>query len=135
MTRLKGFRDALTAQGDFDKVLTFVGSEFGRTFTPNGDSAESGTDHAWGGHGLIMGDMVNGGQFFGTHPDLKLEEGLDASNGRGRWVPTTATTQCAAVIAKWLGVPENDLSQLFPSLNNFPCPFEASQNLAFIKGA
>ncbi len=131
---LKGFRDALTAQGDFDKVLTFVGSEFGRTFTPNGDSADSGTDHAWGGHGLVMGGMINGGEFFGTHPDLKLEQGLDASTGRGRWVPTTATTQCAAVMANWFGISENDLSKLFPSYENFPSPFEASENLAFIKG-
>ncbi|WP_440877434.1 DUF1501 domain-containing protein [Thalassotalea sp. PLHSN55] len=132
---LKGFRDALVAQGDFDKVLTFVGSEFGRTFTPNGDSAESGTDHAWGGHALVMGNMVNGGQFFGTHPDLKLAQGLDASTGRGRWVPTTATSQCGAVIAKWLGVQDSDLNQLFPSLDNFPSPFDASENLTFIKGA
>ena len=132
---LKGFRDALSAQGDFDKVLTFVGSEFGRTFTPNGDNADSGTDHAWGGHGLVMGGMINGGEFFGSHPDLQLEQGLDASTGRGRWVPTTATTQCAAVMANWFGINQNDLAQLFPSYANFPSPFEASENLAFIKGA
>lgn len=130
---LKGFRDVLQAQGDYDNVLSFVGSEFGRTLTPNGNDAEAGTDHAWGGHALVMGGMINGGQFFGTHPDLKVNQGLDASDGRGRWIPTTATTQASAVIAHWFGVPQNELPQLFPSLNNFASPFELAANLNFIK--
>lgn len=129
---LKAFRDVLSAQGDFDNVLSFVGSEFARTITPNGNNAEAGTDHAWGGHALVMGGMINGGNFFGTHPDLKVNQGLDASNGRGRWIPTTATTQASAVIAHWLGVPQVDLPQLFPSLNNFASPFASEANLHFI---
>jgi uncharacterized protein (DUF1501 family) len=129
---LKGFRDALTQQSDFDKVLSFVGSEFGRTLTPNGDDATTGTDHAWGGHALVMGGMINGGQLFGEHPDLKLNEGLDASGGRGRWVPTTSTTQCASVIAHWFGVSKPDLPQLFPTVAIFPDPFHIDANLGFI---
>ena len=129
---LKGFRDALTQQNDFDKVLSFVGSEFGRTLTPNGNDASTGTDHAWGGHALVMGGMINGGQLFGEHPDLKLNQGLDASNGRGRWVPTTATTQCASVIAHWFGVSKPDLPQLFPTVANFPDPFHSDAKLGFI---
>ena len=132
-TALKAFSDVLKAQGDFEDVLSFVGSEFGRTLTPNGNDSEAGTDHAWGGHALVMGGMINGGQFFGTHPDLKLQQGLDASEGRGRWIPTTATTQASAIIANWFGVPQNDLPQLFPSLNNFASPFEPEANLNFIK--
>jgi len=130
---LKGFRDVLKAQGDFDNVLSFAGSEFARTLTPNGNDDEAGTDHAWGGHALVMGGMINGGNFFGTHPDLKVNQGLDASNGRGRWIPTTATTQASAVIAHWFGVPQDDLPQLFPSLNNFASAFESEANLNFIK--
>ena len=128
---VKGFRDVLSAQGDFDKVLSFVGSEFGRTLTPNGNDATTGTDHAWGGHALLMGGMVNGGQLFGEHPDLQLDTGLDASEGRGRWVPTTATSQCVSVIANWFGVNQSDLPQLFPSLINFSDPFHADANLDF----
>ena len=52
---LKAFRDALIEQGDFDKTLTHIGSEFGRTFTPN----SSGTDHGWGGNMMVMGGAVN----------------------------------------------------------------------------
>ncbi|MGJ8694297.1 MAG: DUF1501 domain-containing protein [Thalassotalea sp.] len=130
---LKGFRDSLIAQGDFNNTLTFVGSEFARTLTPNSDKADAGTDHAWGGHAIIMGGMVNGGHLFGTHPDLKLNQGLDASNGRGRWIPTTATTQCNSVIAHWFGVEKEDLTLLFPSVDNFPSPFEPEANLDLIK--
>ena len=128
---LKGFRDALVAQEDFDKVLGFVGSEFGRTLTPNGDDLTTGTDHAWGGHALLLGGMINGGQFFGEHPDLKLNQGLDASNGRGRWVPTTSTSQCVSVIANWFGVSQNDLPLLYPTITNFSDPFSADANLDF----
>lgn len=131
---LKAFRDALVAQGDFDKVVSLVGSEFARTFTPNGNDETAGTDHAWGGHALLMGGMINGGQFFGTHPDLKLEQGLDASSGRGRWIPTSSTTQCVSVIADWFGIARADINQLFPSIDNFPSPFEPAANLQFFKG-
>lgn len=130
---LKGFKDVLVAQGDFDKTLSFVGSEFGRTLTPNGNDAEFGTDHAWGGHALLMGGMVNGGQMFGTHPDLKLKQGLDASSGRGRWIPTTSTSQCVAKIANWFGVSEAELPLLIPSISNFPDTFTADSNLDFFK--
>ena len=75
--------------------------------------------------------MLNGGQLFGEHPDLKLNTGLDASEGRGRWVPTTATSQCVSVIANWFGVNQSELPQLFPSLVNFSDPFNADANLDF----
>ena len=129
---LKGFRDVLSAQGDFGNVLSFVGSEFARTLTPNGDDATTGTDHAWGGHAILMGGMIEGGRLFGEHPDLKLNQGLDASTGRGRWVPTTATTQCVSVIAHWFGLSKSEIPQLFPTVANFPDPFHSDANLGFI---
>lgn len=130
---LKAFKDCLKAQGDFDKTLTFVASEFSRTFTPNSNDENAGTDHAWGGHALVMGGMVNGGNFFGSHPDLIVGGGIDTSSDRGRWVPSTSVTQCAAVIVNWLGVNQNDVSTLFPTLNNFASPFDSAANLKFIK--
>jgi uncharacterized protein (DUF1501 family) len=129
---LKGFRDVLVAQGDFDKTLSYVTSEFARTFTANGEDNDAGTDHGWGGHALVMGGMVNGGNFFGQHPDLRLDEGLDT--GRGSWIPTTSNTQIAAVIANWMGVNQANLGGLFPTLSNFPSPFEEATNLSFISG-
>ena len=114
---LKGFRDALVAQGDFDSVVTMVGSEFGRTFTPNGNNAAAGSDHGWGGHIMFMGGPVNGGHLLGIHPDFRLNEGLDT--GRGRWIPTTSSSQCTAEMARWMDVPEAEILPMFPSLVNF----------------
>lgn len=132
-TALKAFRDALVAQGDFDKTLSYITSEFARTFTANGDDSEAGTDHGWGGHALVMGNMVDGGKFFGQYPDLLLSGDLDA--GRGRWIPTTANTQIAAVIANWMGVGQGDLDTLFPTLSNFSDPLDEVNNLKFISGS
>lgn len=114
---LKGFRDALVAQGDFDSVVTMVGSEFGRTFTPNGNNAAAGSDHGWGGHLMFLGGPVSGSRLLGEHPDFRLNQGLDT--GRGRWIPTTSSSQCAAELARWMDVPEADILSIFPSLANF----------------
>jgi len=127
---LQGFRDVLVAQGDFDKTLSYVTSEFARTFTANGEDSEAGTDHGWGGHAIVMGDMINGGRLFGEHPDLQLDGDLDTF--RGCWIPTTANTQVSGVIANWMGVADNQLTELFPSLDNFPSPFDPASNLDFI---
>ncbi len=131
---LKAFRDTLVALEDFDKTLTFVGSEFGRTFTPNGnDPVTTGTDHAWGGHAIAMGGMIQGGHLFGSHPDLKLDDGIDASNGRGRWIPSSSVSQCSGVIANWMGVEPSKIPELFPTMANFPSPYSVDANLSFIK--
>jgi uncharacterized protein (DUF1501 family) len=131
---LKAFRDCLHAQSDFDKVLTYVGSEFGRTLTPNGnDPATAGTDHAWGGNVLTFGGMVEGGRFYGTFPDLRLNQGLDV--GRGRFIPTHSSSQCSAIIASWMGIPNDDINQIFPTLSNFPDPFDVNTNINFISQA
>ena len=129
---LKGFRDCLMEQNDYDKVLTYVGSEFARTLTPNGnDPSTSGSDHAWSGHAFAFGDMIDGGKFFGTHPDLALGSGLDV--GRGRFIPTNSSSQCSAIVANWMGVAQSDLNIIFPSLQNFDSPFDEQTNLNFIK--
>ena len=130
---LLALNKALKAQGDFDNVLTFCGSEFGRTLTPNGNDETAGTDHAWGGHALLMGGMVNGGHLFGTHPDLQVGQGLDSDNQRGRWIPTTPTCHVSALIAHWFGVEKNQLAEIFPSYNNFDDPFASAANLQLFK--
>ncbi|BAO45299.1 conserved hypothetical protein [Thiolapillus brandeum] len=110
---LRAFRDALAEAGELDNVTTFTASEFGRTLTNNGD----GTDHGWGGHQLIMGGSVLGGDIYGVMPDLTLEGPDDA--GDGRLIPTLATDQYDATLARWFGVGDADLHGLFPHLNRF----------------
>jgi uncharacterized protein (DUF1501 family) len=88
-------------------------SEFGRTLTSNGD----GTDHGWGGVQMVMGGAVNGGQFFGEIPDLALDSDDDFADGR--MIPTTSMDQYVATIAKWFGLSDLELLEIFPNLINF----------------
>ncbi len=140
-TGLKAFHDALQAMGAWNDVLTCTASDFNRTLTPNGtDLATAGCDHAWGGHALMMGGAVNGGDVYGHFPLLKtgnVTGSLDAGSGtsnRGRWVPTTSVDQYCSVMAKWLGAQSNELETIFPNLPRFDDPIAVSSaNVNFIK--
>lgn len=109
------FQAALTELDIADKVVTFTGSDFGRTLTSNGN----GTDHGWGGNTLVMGEPVNGGQVFGDYPSLKLGETNPLDVGDGVLMPTTPTDLLFAELAQWFGVAQQDLTTLFPLLRNF----------------
>jgi len=111
---LLAFNNDLQARGLADSVTTFTMSEFGRTLTSNGD----GTDHGWGGHQIIMGGAVKGGDIYGKMPeDLSLDSVDDL--GDGRIVPTTSVDQYAATLAKWFGLTENEIIAIFPNLSRF----------------
>ena len=131
---LKAFSDTLKALGVNDNVVTITHSDFTRTLTPNGqDAATAGSDHGWGGHQIVLGGPVNGGQIYGAFPSLALGAGLDAgSSNRGRWIPTTSVDQYAAVSAKWLGVDPSYLADIFPNLSRFDSPFGGTANLGFL---
>ena len=88
---MSAFHDALQALGMWEQVVTFTASDFNRTFTPNStDPARAGSDHAWGGHTVVMGGPVNGGNFYGQFPSLKTGSAagsIDAGHqpiGKGR---------------------------------------------------
>ena len=131
---LQYFDDVLGALGLRNAVTTFTASDFGRTFTANGD----GTDHGWGAHHLVMGGAVRGGQVYGQVPVLAAknadDNGFDGSPdqlGNGVLLPTTAVDQYAATLARWFGASETELtgsaSSLFPRLAGF-----ASRDLGFM---
>lgn len=112
---LAAFQRALDEIGASDRVTTFTESEFARTFEPNG---RIGTDHAWGGHQLVMGQAVRGGRLYGRFPELILS-GPDDADQRGRWIPETALDQYAATLARWFGLDDAALDRAFPNLNAF----------------
>ena len=96
-----------------DAVTTFTASDFGRTLTPNA----TGTDHGWGNHHLVVGGAVRGGRIVGEVPETVLDHGQDL--GRGRLVPTLATSQYAASLGRWFGLSDGQLADALPGLGRF----------------
>ncbi|PPA73112.1 Tat pathway signal protein [Achromobacter spanius] len=107
------FQQALASMGVAESVTTFTASEFGRTLGSNGN----GSDHGWGAHHLVMGGAVNGGRFYGTHPEIALDGPGFVDNGR--LLPTLAVDQLGASLGAWFGAGRDDLGLVFPNLKNF----------------
>lgn len=107
------FDSAMQELGLQDRVTLFTCSDFGRTLTSNG----KGSDHGWGGHQLVLGGGVRGGEIFGQMPNLEIDGPEDA--GWGRTIPSASVDQFAATLARWFGLNETQLLEVFPNLSNF----------------
>lgn len=113
-TALAAFQREMEVMGVSKSVTTFTATEFGRTLTPN----SSGTDHGWGGHNLVMGGAVNGGDIYGKMP-VVASKSVDTIN-LGRFIPTTSVDQYSATLARWFGgLDETELKAVFPNLGAF----------------
>jgi uncharacterized protein (DUF1501 family) len=110
---LSAFYNATAELGVADAVTSFTQSDFARTLTSNGD----GTDHAWGGIQLVLGDAVRGRDIYGVYPALAIGGPDDV--GGGRMIPTTSADQYAATLARWFGIPDADLDIVAPNIDNF----------------
>ncbi|WP_263382187.1 DUF1501 domain-containing protein [Granulicella arctica] len=120
---LAAFYQATQELSVANNVTSFTMSDFSRTFQPN---SNTGTDHAWGSHHIVIGGAVKGGQMYGTFPQLVLN-GPDDSGTNGRWVPTTGSMQYAATLAQWFGVTAAQLPNIFPNIGSF-----SQETLGFI---
>ncbi|WP_298771561.1 DUF1501 domain-containing protein [uncultured Shewanella sp.] len=100
------------AIGAENEVVSFTMSDFGRTLMPNGD----GTDHGWAGHQFILGGNVQGNLYGILPPSTLTHEHV--LNG-GRMIPSTSSEQMFASLARWYGVGEGQLEDLFPNLQYF----------------
>jgi uncharacterized protein (DUF1501 family) len=129
---LRYFDTTLGAMGARNNVTTFTASDFGRTFTSNGD----GTDHGWGSHHFVMGGAVKGGDLYGAFPVLGAKNAsnnnFDSSPdqlGNGSLLPTTSVDQLGATLGRWFGLSDTQLQDIFPNLVNFDT---AKRNLGFM---
>lgn len=129
---MRYFDTTLGAMGAQGKVTTFTASDFGRSFTSNGD----GTDHGWGGHHFVMGGAVKGGDIYGNIPVLGAKNAnnndFDSSPnqiGNGSLLPSTSVDQLGATLARWFGVSDTDALTVFPNLANFDA---SVRNLGFM---
>lgn len=117
---LAAFYQATVELGVADRVATFTDTEFNRTLVPN---AADGTDHGWGGHQLVVGASVLGGEVYGRFPTL-VPHGPDDASGSGVWRPEISKDQYSAALAKWLGVGEHALRRALPSAGAMPAGLE-----------
>jgi uncharacterized protein (DUF1501 family) len=96
-----------------DSVALFTASDFGRTFTSNGD----GTDHGWGAHHFVYGGAVNGQDIYGRFPQVGT--GHNDEVGSGSFLAGVSVDQIGATLGRWFGVSESNLDMVFPNLRNF----------------
>lgn len=118
--------------GDLNsQVTTFTASEFGRTFTSNGD----GTDHGWGGHQFVVGGAVRGSEVYGTFPAYSSADaqGVFSSPDQiqnGILIPTTSVDHLAYTLGRWMDVGHTELLGLLPNLGQFS---SAGYDLGFMR--
>ncbi len=131
---IKAFYDFLVAENLLDKVTTFSISEFGRTWTSNGD----GTDHAWGGNPFVIGGAVNGtpgnNRIWGSYPDILTETGdLGLDVGRGVVIPQISSDIYHAELCRWFGIPnDSNLQLVLPNIRNFYSPGTSAHPVGFL---
>ena len=118
---LRYFDTSLGAINARNAVTTFTASDFGRTFTSNGD----GTDHGWGSHQFVMGGAVRGAALYGSFPTLVARNpGNNEFNSpdqvrNGAMLPTTSVDQLGATLGRWFGLSDGQALEVFPNLANF----------------
>lgn len=118
------FDTTLSSLGGSDlrnRVTLFTASDFGRTFTSNGD----GTDHGWGSHHFVVGGAVRGKDIYGTFPVTGVGHAQDV--GSGSLLPAISVDQYGATLASWFGLSDSQIAGIFPNLLNF-----STRNLGFM---
>lgn len=116
-TGVGAFYNMLVELNLLNNVTLLSSSDFNRTLQAN---ATSGSDHAWGGHHFLMGGAVKGKQIYGSFPVLEVGGPQDIGDNIGQFIPTTSISQIGANLATWFGVPQNQISTIFPSASAFP---------------
>ena len=110
---LEYFDGLMVSAGLGSQVTTFTASDFGRTLTSN----SNGTDHGWGSHHFVVGGAVQGQDMYGQYPVIGVNQANDV--GAGRLIPTTSVDQYAGTLARWFGLSDGQVRQIFPNFGSF----------------
>ncbi len=102
------FYQATVELGISQRVTTFTDTEFNRALRPD---AKNNLAPAWGGHQMVLGGSVAGGDVYGKFPSLAPGSPDDAT-GAGVWIPGISKEQYSATFANWYGVDIATLQQL-----------------------
>lgn len=104
-------------------VTSFTASDFGRTFTSNGD----GTDHGWGAHHFVVGGAVTPTrEIYGSFPMTAVtgtssygtfDNPLDV--GSGNLIPQISVDEYGGTLAKWFGLTPAEVIAVFPYLATY----------------
>ena len=126
---MRAFYEEMNVQGLGDKVTQFTMADFSRTMNPAGTGAGVGSDHAWANNHFVVGGGITAADFYGMNttngtpfPTLVFngpDDSDSSATARGRWIPTTSVEQYAATLARWYGLPEANMIDVFPKINNF----------------
>jgi len=111
---LSSFVSEMKAQSNWEKVVLFSSSEFGRTLDSNG----GGSDHGWAGNHFVIGGSLRGQRVFNAYPTT-VAAGSSRDLGRGRLIPEYPWESMLVPIAEWMGVEQAEMTQVFPNLGNF----------------
>jgi uncharacterized protein (DUF1501 family) len=124
---LYAFQKCLEALQLADDVVTFTGSDFGRTLRSNGQ----GTDHAWGGNQFVMGGPIRGGEIKGAFPSLVIDGADDIGRG-GRILPQLSADEYFCELLRWFGVSSGDMDTVLPNIRSFHDPASGIGPVGFV---
>ena len=111
---MAAFHEALRELGISDRVTAYTDTEFNRALVPN---RSHGSDHGWGGHNLVMGASVRGGDIHGVMPSLEVG-GKNDAGGNGVWRPAIYAQDFEASMAHRYGLAEHEIHRTLPDASN-----------------
>jgi uncharacterized protein (DUF1501 family) len=106
------FFDATVELGISQAVTTYTDGAFNRTMAP---STSGRATPAWGGHQLVMGGAVLGGETYGRFPDFTLGGPDDAAKS-GVWIPRITKAHYHGTLAGWAGIRDAEFPTNEPDL-------------------
>ena len=76
-----------------------------------------GTDRGGRAHHFVTGGAVRGKDIYGRYPVIGVN--TDDDVGQGRLLPALSVDQYAGTLARWFGLSDAQLADVFANLRNF----------------